>query len=67
MSYNVEKTRKACAVTDRKGYYDPDTQIVTDDTTIYEIAPECYQCLSEAEKKKYFGDIIFDVGENKKP
>ena len=54
-------------MTDRRGHYDPDTRIVTDDTTIYEIDPECYQCLSEAEKKKYFGDIIFEAGENKKP
>lgn len=31
------------------------TRLVIDDTTIYEIDMECYQCLSEQDKEKYFG------------
>lgn len=36
-------------------WYDSDTRLVIDDTTIYEIDMNCYQCLSEREKEKYFG------------
>ena len=46
-------------MTDRTGHYDLDTQIVVDDTTIYEIDSECYRCLSEDDRKKYFGEIPF--------
>lgn len=35
--------------------YDSNTRLVIDDTTIYEIDMECYQCLSERDKEKYFG------------
>ncbi len=31
-----------------------DTRIVVDDTTIYEVDLNCYHCLSEQEKKKFF-------------
>lgn len=34
---------------------DSNTRLVIDDTTIYEIDIECYQCLSEEDKEKYFG------------
>lgn len=31
-----------------------DTKVVVDDTTIYEVDLNCYQCLSEQEKQKFF-------------
>ena len=31
-----------------------DTKVVVDDTTIYEIDLNCYHCLSEQERQKYF-------------
>lgn len=37
---------------------DSNTRLVIDDTTIYEIDIECYQCLSEEDKEKYFGREI---------
>lgn len=40
---------------------DPDTRVVVDDTTIYEIDMVCYRCLSDKEKKLYHDDI-FPVG-----
>lgn len=33
---------------------DPDTRVVVDDTTIYEIDLTCYRCLSEREQGEYF-------------
>lgn len=35
--------------------YGSKTRLVIDDTTIYEVDMECYQCLSERDKEKYFG------------
>lgn len=35
---------------------DKDAGLVVDETTIYEIDLECYECLTETEKKKYFGE-----------
>lgn len=31
-----------------------DTKVVVDDTTIYEIDLNCYDCLSEQERRTYF-------------
>lgn len=31
-----------------------DTKVIIDDTTIYEVDLNCYHCLSEQERKKYF-------------
>ncbi|MCH5264723.1 MAG: hypothetical protein J1F02_02410 [Lachnospiraceae bacterium] len=36
--------------------YDSATRLVVEDTTIYEVDMECYQCLSEQEKEEYFGE-----------
>lgn len=34
-----------------------DTKVVIDDTTIYEIDLNCYHCLSEQERRKYFPQV----------
>lgn len=34
-----------------------DTKVVVDDTTIYEIDLNCYHCLSEQERRKYFPQV----------
>lgn len=31
-----------------------DTKVIIDDTTIYEVDMNCYHCLSEQERRKYF-------------
>lgn len=31
-----------------------DTKVIIDDTTIYEVDLNCYHCLSEQERRKYF-------------
>lgn len=33
----------------------PDTKVIVDDTTIYEVDMECYSCLTDREKELYFG------------
>ena len=36
-----------------------DTRIVVDDTTIYEVDLNCYHCLSEQERQKYFPHAVW--------
>ena len=32
------------------------TKLIVDDTSIYEVDMECFSCLSEQERKRYYGD-----------
>lgn len=41
----------------RKNEMREDTKVVVDDTTIYEIDLNCYDCLSEQERRKYFPQV----------
>lgn len=43
---------------------DPDTKVVVDDTTIYEVDMECYYCLTDRERELYFDG--FEPGERKR-
>ncbi len=36
------------------------TKVVVDDTTIYEVDMNCYHCLSEQERHKYFPYIPWE-------
>lgn len=35
----------------------PETRVVVDATTIYEVDLECYRCLSDKERALYFDEI----------
>lgn len=39
------------------GKRDPKTRVVVDDTTIYEVDMECYYCLTDRERKLYYGGL----------
>lgn len=39
-----------------------DTKVVVDDTTIYEIDLNCYDCLSEQERQEYFPNDVWGIG-----
>lgn len=36
---------------------DPQTRVVVDDTTIYEVDMECYYCLTDRERELYYGGL----------
>lgn len=33
------------------------TKLIVDDTTIYEVDLECFECLSEEERWRYYGNV----------
>ncbi len=39
------------------GSHDPETRVVVDDTTIYEVDMECYYCLTDRERELYYDGI----------
>ena len=42
-----------------RGFMEEDTRIVVDDKTIYEVDLNCYHCLSEQERQKYFPRAVW--------
>ena len=39
------------------GKRDPETRVVVDDTTIYEVDMDCYYCLTDRERELYYGGL----------
>lgn len=42
------------------------TKVVVDDTTIYEVDLNCYHCLSEQERHKYFPRSVWEKENGKR-
>lgn len=34
------------------------TRLIVDDTTIYEVDMDCYNCLPEEEREQYYGSML---------
>ena len=34
------------------------SKLIVDETTIYEVDLECFQCLSEEDRQRYYGDDL---------
>ncbi len=45
------------------GKRDPETRVVVDDTTIYEVDMECYYCLTDRERELYYDGLEPWAGE----
>ena len=42
------------------------TKVVVDDTTIYEVDLNCFHCLSEQERQKYFPRAVWEREDGEK-